>query len=77
MTGIPRRKLGSTGCALPELGFGAAAMGNLYAAIDDTQAAATIDAALAAGLRYVDTAPHYGRGLSERRVGDALRGLST
>ena len=76
MTGIPRRKLGSTGCALPELGFGAAAMGNLYAAIDDTQAAATIDAALAAGLRYVDTAPHYGRGLSERRVGDALRGLS-
>ena len=76
MTGIPRRKLGSTGCALPELGFGAAAMGNLYAAIDDTQAAATLDAALAADLRYVDTAPHYGRGLSERRVGDALRGVS-
>ena len=59
---------------LPKLGFGAAAMGNLYAAIDDTRAAATLDAALVAGFRYFDTAPHYGRGLSERRLGDALRG---
>lgn len=63
-----------TACALPELGFGSAAMGNLYAAINDSQAAATLDAALAAGFRYFDTAPHYGRGLSERRVGDAMRG---
>lgn len=76
MTDIPRRKIGATGCALPELGFGAAALGNLYTAIDDARATATLDAALAAGLRYVDTAPHYGRGLSERRVGDGLRGMS-
>lgn len=74
MTDIPRRKMGRTDCALPDLGFGAAAMGNLYAAIDDASAAATLDAALSAGLRYFDTAPHYGRGLSERRLGDALRG---
>ncbi|MGW8135448.1 aldo/keto reductase [Sphingomonas zeae] len=74
MTDIPRRIMGQTGCALPELGFGAAAMGNLYAAIDDARAAATLDAALSAGFRYFDTAPHYGRGLSERRLGDAVRG---
>ena len=74
MTDIPRRKMGRTDCALPELGFGAAAMGNLYAAIDDASAAVTLDAALSAGFRYFDTAPHYGRGLSERRLGDALRG---
>lgn len=74
MTDIPRRKMGRTDCVLPELGFGAAAMGNLYAAIDDASAAATLDAALSAGFRYFDTAPHYGRGLSERRLGDGLRG---
>ncbi|WP_433909945.1 aldo/keto reductase [Sphingomonas yabuuchiae] len=74
MTDIPRRTVGKTGCTLPELGFGAAAMGNLYTAIDDAQAAATLAAALAAGFRYFDTAPHYGRGLSERRLGDAIRG---
>ena len=74
MTDIPRRTVGKTGCTLPELGFGAAAMGNLYTAIDDAQAAATLAAALAAGFRYFDTAPHYGRGLSERRLGDGVRG---
>lgn len=74
MTDFPRRRVGKTDCMLPELGFGAAAMGNLYAAMDDAQAEATLDAALAAGFCYFDTAPHYGRGLSERRLGDALRG---
>ncbi|MDZ7281877.1 aldo/keto reductase [Sphingomonas sanguinis] len=74
MTDIPCHKVGRTDCVLPELGFGAAAMGNLYAAIDDASAAATLDAALSAGFRYFDTAPHYGRGLSERRLGDGLRG---
>ena len=59
---------------VPELGFGAAALGNLYAPIDDARAAATLASALAAGFRYIDTAPHYGRGLSERRVGDGVRG---
>ena len=54
-------------------GFGAASLGNLYRAIDDGIARATLDAAWDDGVRYVDTAPFYGFGLSERRVGDALR----
>lgn len=54
-------------------GFGAASLGNLYRAIGDDIAHATVDAAWADGARYVDTAPFYGFGLSERRVGDALR----
>lgn len=73
MTVIARRPVGSTGLNVPELGFGAASLGNLYTPVLDADARAAIDAALEAGLRYVDTAPHYGRGLSERRVGDALR----
>ena len=59
--------------ALTELGFGAAAGGNLYRAVTDAQFAAAVDAAWEAGIRYFDTAPHYGLGLSERRLGDALR----
>ncbi|MFT4074090.1 MAG: aldo/keto reductase [Asticcacaulis sp.] len=58
------------------LGFGAAALGNLYTAITDDTARACLDSALAAGIGYVDTAPHYGQGLSERRVGQVLNGNS-
>ncbi len=57
---------------LPRLGFGGGAVGNLYAAMSDADARATIDAALAAGIGYFDTAPHYGFGLSETRLGQAL-----
>lgn len=73
MTAIPHRPIGRTSLTVPELGFGAASLGNLYAPVSDADARGAIDAALAAGLRYVDTAPHYGRGLSERRVGEAVR----
>ncbi|WP_199229106.1 aldo/keto reductase [Caulobacter endophyticus] len=59
---------------LPRLGFGGAAVGNLYAPVSDAQARAVIDAALAAGIGYFDTAPHYGFGLSEIRLGHALAG---
>jgi D-threo-aldose 1-dehydrogenase len=55
------------------LGLGCAQLGNLYEAISDDEATATVDAAWAAGVRYFDTAPHYGLGLSERRLGSALR----
>jgi D-threo-aldose 1-dehydrogenase len=58
---------------LSRLGFGGAAIGNLYTAVDDATARAAIDAAWDSGVRYFDTAPHYGLGLSERRVGEALR----
>lgn len=55
-------------------GLGCAQLGNLYTAITDETSQATVDAAWEAGVRYFDTAPHYGLGLSERRLGAALRG---
>lgn len=73
MTDIPTRPLGRSGLSVAELGFGAASLGNLYQPVSDTDARAALDAAIAGGLTYIDTAPHYGRGLSERRVGDAIR----
>lgn len=66
--------LGRTGLVTGELGFGAASLGNLYRPVTDADARATLESALDAGFAYVDTAPHYGHGLSERRVGDVLRG---
>ncbi len=56
------------------VGLGAAPIGNLFHPVSDEDAAATVDAAWDAGWRYFDTAPHYGLGLSERRLGAALRG---
>src|SRR5687767_11676010 len=56
------------------LGLGCAQLGNLYRAMSDENASAIVDAAWAAGIRYFDTAPHYGLGLSERRLGAALAG---
>lgn len=56
----------------PRFGMGTAAIGNLYRAVDDAEARATVAAALDAGIRYFDTAPHYGFGLAERRLGAAL-----
>jgi D-threo-aldose 1-dehydrogenase len=57
---------------LPSLGLGAASIGNLYEPVAEAVAIDTIAAALEAGIRYVDTAPHYGFGLSETRLGTAL-----
>src|SRR5215831_11647983 len=74
--GIRTRRLGRTNLALSELGFGTVPLGNGFRPIDDTQAHGALNAALAAGLSYFDTAPFYGFGLSERRVGDVLRGQS-
>lgn len=59
---------------MSELSLGCAQLGNLYRAISDDDARATVDAAWARGIRYFDTAPHYGLGLSERRLGAALAG---
>lgn len=55
------------------LGLGGAPLGNLFAPVGDADARALVDAAWASGCRSFDTAPHYGHGLSERRLGDALR----
>lgn len=70
---LPERWLKRSKLRLSELGFGAASLGNLYRPVSDHGARAALDAALEAGMRYIDTAPYYGLGLSERRVGDAVR----
>lgn len=57
---------------LGTLGMGCAQIGNLWHAVSDEEAEETIRAAWDAGIRYFDTAPHYGLGLSERRLGRAL-----
>lgn len=66
------RKLGKTGVELTRLGFGTAPLGELFVRVDESTAAATLQAAWDAGIRYYDTAPYYGRGLSEIRVGRFL-----
>lgn len=73
MTTINTRAIGKTDVQVSELGFGGAPLGNLYAELDDDQALATVDAAYNGGIRYLDTAPYYGHGLSEHRIGQALR----
>jgi D-threo-aldose 1-dehydrogenase len=66
--------LGHSGVRVTGLSFGAAAIGNLYTPVDDDVARLAVQAAWQAGIRSFDTAPHYGLGLSERRLGAALRG---
>lgn len=68
-----RVQLGRTALSVTRLGLGCAPLGNMYAALSEDDAAATVDAAWDAGLRWFDTAPLYGNGLSERRLGAALR----
>jgi D-threo-aldose 1-dehydrogenase len=58
---------------LTRLGLGGAQVGNLYREVPDAVAQETLAAAWDGGIRYFDTAPHYGLGLSERRVGEFLR----
>lgn len=70
---IPTRCLPG-GLVLPELGFGTAPLGNLYRTVSDADAAATVSAAFASGMLYADTAPYYGFGLAEKRLGAGLAG---
>lgn len=67
-------RLGNGGLIFTELGFGAAPLGNLFRAISEDAAQAILTAAWDAGLRYFDTAPLYGLGLSETRLNHFLRG---
>ena len=66
--------LGGGAVEVSELALGCAGLGNLYQPVTDEAALATVEAAWDAGIRTFDTAPHYGLGLSERRLGSALRG---
>jgi D-threo-aldose 1-dehydrogenase len=70
---VRTRAISGTSVTLTEIGFGAAVLGNLYRETSDQDAEEAIHAAWQAGIRYFDTAPHYGLGLSERRLGQALR----
>ena len=67
-----RARVGRTGLVVPRIGLGTAVLGNFQQAISDQDAIAVIDHALARGVRYLDTAPLYGHGLAERRVGRAV-----
>jgi D-threo-aldose 1-dehydrogenase len=69
-----RVTIGDTGVSVTRLGLGLAPIGGLYGAVGEAGAVDTIDAAWQAGIRYFDTAPLYGAGLSERRAGAALAG---
>lgn len=59
--------------SLSRLGYGAANVGNLYRALSDDEAWEILQTAWDAGVRYFDTAPHYGLGLSEKRLGAFLQ----
>jgi D-threo-aldose 1-dehydrogenase len=72
-TALARRTVGRTGLEVSVLGFGGAGIGNLYRVLDETQAVAAVSESYANGVRYFDTAPFYGFGLSELRVGGALK----
>jgi D-threo-aldose 1-dehydrogenase len=67
------KQVGATSLTLPAFGFGAAHLGELYGKVDEADSRATLDAAWDAGVRFYDTAPWYGRGLSEHRLGGFLR----
>ena len=72
---VPTVALGRGGLRVSALALGTAPLGNLYAPVAEEDAAATVGSALEAGLTYVDTAPHYGLGLAERRLGRLLAGV--
>lgn len=67
------RKLGRSNLMLPQLGFGGAPLGNLFTVVTDDEAEATLSGAWDSGVRFFDTSPWYGRGLSEHRFGHFLR----
>ena len=69
-----RLPLGRSQAWVSELSFGAAGIGNLFTSVGDDDAELAVDTAWESGIRSFDTAPHYGLGLSERRLGVALRG---
>src|SRR5262245_30210394 len=68
------REIGATGLEVSVLGFGGAGSGNLYRPPPDEDASAAVRTSFATGVRLFDTAPFYGFGLSESRIGTALAG---
>lgn len=72
-TTLPRRKLGRTGLEVTTIGFGSAPLGDIYEVLDDRTAIAAVETAAEAGVTMFDTAPFYGQGSAEHRIGTALR----
>ena len=72
---MDQRPLPRVPLTVPTLGFGAGAIGNLYTAVTDEEASAAVEEAYRLGVRLFDTAPYYGYGLSEQRLGHALASL--
>jgi len=68
-----RKRFGRVDLEVTAMGYGAAPIGNIFRPISEEESAAMVHAAWQAGLRYFDTAPYYGHGLSEARLGAALR----
>ena len=68
-----RRRLGGSDVEVTTHGFGGVPLGNLYQKCPDDDAKASLDAAWAAGIRFYDTAPLYGHGMSEHRIGHFMR----
>lgn len=68
-----KRRLGQTALEVSTLGLGTASLAGNGAAVNEIDARATIDLAMQAGISYVDTAPFYGFGKSERLTGDGIR----
>jgi D-threo-aldose 1-dehydrogenase len=73
MRAADTRPLGRTTLRVSQLGFGGAPLGNLFAELSEADAASAVDSAFAAGINFFDTAPLYGHGLSEHRIGAVLR----
>jgi D-threo-aldose 1-dehydrogenase len=73
MKAADTRKLGRTDLRVSQIGFGGAPLGNLFTALSEADAASAVGDAFDAGIRLFDTAPLYGHGLSEHRIGAALR----
>ena len=67
-----KRRLGRTSLSITSMGLGGAPLGNLFAELTDTEAHDTVRRAWREGIRLFDTAPFYGHGDSERRMGEAL-----
>ena len=73
MSNIETRKIGKSDAIVTELGLGGAPLGDLFEKMSEEDAQLTLQAAWDAGIRYFDTAPFYGYGKSEHRVGHFLR----
>lgn len=67
-------RLGCSGVHISRIGLGTAPLAGLFSPVSGDQATAALEAAWQAGIRYFDTAPHYGTGLAERRLGAFLAG---